>query len=1339
MSYKQMVTIVNATFLLLLLAHQLTQGQLECDRVIMVNTTVGSDTQGCLEGEYPCSSLDYVLSNIQSNDCVNITSDSVSLSVVVEINNISNIAIRGNGNTIVMCHNNSRMTCKNCSNVVIRGITWSGCGDPANTVNGVINLERIANLSIQDCTFQFSKSRAVTIWTVSGLIEMLNTRLINNANYDTIYCHPDLSGTFRCYTDNCNVNGGVRIQESLSETSIRIVNCTFEHNGHFGEVINSDKRSHVRYGCEIADGAGLLFNNDNSFLEYKPTFQVNLTIENSKFSSNRGRSGAGAYIKTVNSSSIAFMNTTFNNNSVINFRINSSALLVLTNHSKMSPFKPLLWLSMCDFYNNSEGRNMIGYITIGTSSELLMDNCTFVSNSKYDITMIELYMQSTASLVGITDSQFNNNSGSALVYFQIRSKDIATSLFKVKMINNNGSAREKEGGLILVEVFEDNNTLKINELTFNKNHFTSNGGGIYIIGSFQSSFQCYIKNSHFEDNFGFGTGTVFFSSLSCATQKTYVVHIDNCTFIHNEGNSIVYVAMEYYILPVFVVVSDTEFNNNSGTPLHLFNAALVGHGNTTFEGNEADTGAALRLSDSYLLLNYSSFQLDMVSNFANSYGGAIFIDFQLSNINSSQCHWLLYPNDNFCDVTMHYYDGCTVPVVMYTPLFCELFPREERITSSVSMINNTALLSGSAIFYDNANNFPPSKSSINISNPLSIFYIPESFTIFPNITRSEPGSLILSTQPRQLQLMDPAVCSDDYTTCNISNITLGEEIQVSAIILGYNNKSAEATRFFVECNQNCIDFRIDGDSIVLINNTFSGIRIIGVKIREKASMTLRLHSGVINVKLNVDLVPCRLGFAYNEVARQCHCYNVDNIVSCGVDTTIKREYWFGMIGIQATVSICPNKYCNITRTEVNSGSFLLSSFDDDQCMPHRTGQACGTCENGYTLSFDFEDCVNNDDCSPGITVLIIICMVLYWIIIIMIILVIMYFKINIGYLYGIIYYYSVVDILLGQILNYSDGLNVLDKIITSIIRLSPGFVGFLCFFKGMSGIDQYIIRFIHPTGIIVILFLLSILARCSVRITQYISRGIIPAICLILTLTYISIADTSLQLLRSLRFTDVDKVYTYLSPEYEYLTGRHIFYFMIALVYELVIVFGLPLLLLLEPFINRWINFSDLNVIWVRISLKPILDQFQGCYKDNCRWFAAVYLICRQAILVILIINFSDKFVELYLLLIVCLVTALLHYIAQPYNKNIFNALNQFDAFVLLFLVLVISLQMISVSNGLTTDAIIGISFVLVLFPIIVYVIAMSYMKVSSKDSDHGKGEVETFEDSYFSHVMSGN
>ena len=95
-------------------------------------------------------------------------------------------------------------------------------------------------------------------------------------------------------------------------------------------------------------------------------------------------------------------------------------------------------------------------------------------------------------------------------------------------------------------------------------------------------------------------------------------------------------------------------------------------------------------------------------------------------------------------------------------------------------------------------------------------------------------------------------------------------------------------------------------------------------------------------------------------------------------------------------------------------------------------------------------------------------------------------------------------------------------------------------------------------------------------------------------------ATTSLLLLRSLMFDNVDKIYSYLSPDVEYCHGRHLLYFIIAVLCTLVIVIGLPLLLLLEPFLNHKINFTR---------MKPLLDQFQGCYKDKYRCFAAYYMI----------------------------------------------------------------------------------------------------------------------------------
>ena len=182
---------------------------------------------------------------------------------------------------------------------------------------------------------------------------------------------------------------------------------------------------------------------------------------------------------------------------------------------------------------------------------------------------------------------------------------------------------------------------------------------------------------------------------------------------------------------------------------------------------------------------------------------------------------------------------------------------------------------------------------------------------------------------------------------------------------------------------------------------------------------------------------------------------------------------------------------------------------------------------------------------------------------------------------------------MGHILNYSSSFDIIEIIITSVVKLSPGFLGKLCFLQGgMSSIDQYALHYIHPAGILLILFILSVIARHSQRYALFISRGAIRSICFILILAYTSIADTSLQLLRHVKFTNTNDLYTYLSPDIKYFTGRHIIYVIIAILFELVIVVGLPVILLFEPYVNHWINFTR---------IKPILDQFQGCYRDKYR------------------------------------------------------------------------------------------------------------------------------------------
>jgi len=293
-------------------------------------------------------------------------------------------------------------------------------------------------------------------------------------------------------------------------------------------------------------------------------------------------------------------------------------------------------------------------------------------------------------------------------------------------------------------------------------------------------------------------------------------------------------------------------------------------------------------------------------------------------------------------------------------------------------------------------------------------------------------------------------------------------------------------------------------------------------------------------------------------------------------------------------------------------------------------------------------------------------------------------------LYAITYYFSIVDILLGQMLYLSQGLLTTVSILSSIAKVTPQFLGQLCFVKSMSGIDQHFIHYAHPLAVTIIVAMICLLARMSYKFSSFVSRGIIHVVCFLLLLSYTSVAATSLLLLRSLTFYDVDKTFTYLSPDLEYFHGRHLPYAIIAILCTLVIVIGLPLVLLLEPFLNHKINFTR---------IKPLLDQFQGCYKDKYRCFAAYYMICRLVIILLVITNPSNATITQFLLVAASTISALIQLILRPYASE---ALNIFDGVILQIMILVSITPLV---ESLDQDLSISIAFTLVLLPLINFAI----------------------------------
>ena len=526
-------------------------------------------------------------------------------------------------------------------------------------------------------------------------------------------------------------------------------------------------------------------------------------------------------------------------------------------------------------------------------------------------------------------------------------------------------------------------------------------------------------------------------------------------------------------------------------------------------------------------------------------------------------------------------------------------------------------------------------------------------------------------------------------------------------MLDYYNHSDHSTQFLVQSKQHPI-YNYSGPNQILIScNQFERVNITGNQsLSNSTNFTINFTLNIaltpnwkhISVNLIIELSPCHPGFWHYPNSIKCECYNDNDIVFCYESgSMIKRGYWFGSVTGKPTVAFCPINYCNFSCCETSNGYYQLSPERDDQCRSHRSGIACGSCEEGYALSFDSIECLDLNECTTGQTILVLALILLYWIVIIVAVFSLMHFKVKIGYLYVITYYYSMADLILNQNWYLSNALDSTVNIMSSSAKIIPQFLGKFCFIMSISGIDQQFIHYIHPVAVSLFLVMITVLARRSPKLASFISKEIIRVICYLLLLSYTSVATTSLLLMRPLIFHDVDKVYTYVSPDIEYLHGRHLAYAIVAILFTIIIVIGLPLLLGLEPFLNSKINF---------VKVKPLLDQFQGCYKDKYRCFAAYYMICRLVIIIIIIADSSNDFVLQFSLLTVCVITALIHLILKPYSNPL---LNKFDGVILHLLILISALPFVKFFDDFDPMLLMIITFIIVMLPLLIS-ITMSLM-----------------------------
>ena len=1138
--------------------------------------------------------------------------------------------------------------------------------------------------------FTVTFSENSTTKFVNNIVDHIGAAVYLTGNSSVIFD----SNSIVIFSNNRATNGTIYSEANSSITFKASCQVIFSDNSvtHCGSAIYSADHSRLTFkgSSKIMFNNNIALSSNSIYTHHSGTiFSENVGYisfeENSVTLFNDNLADYGAAIYSINNSniifkdrsmvdfnnhivhycgvltSVLFSNVTFADNSNVTFNTNAVSHTIPDTYESSAG-------AICTFQNCNiiiSGNSLViftknkadrgGAVLIDESNVIIKEYSTVLYYNNYAwYSSGGAFVCSNNSTIMIEDNSnvtLNSNEASksgGTIYAQnkckIKFKDNSSSIF----INN--IARDNGGAIFSCEtskiMFEGNSKVVFN------NNMANSGGALY----FANNSDCLL--SDFADvSFHYNTasyGAAILASVYC-----------NITLI---GQSTLLIAYNKAIQ-----------SGGGGYLKYNCNFIIQGNASVTIDSNRALHGGGICTENEVELLFKENSTAFFYNNMATVGGGAVKI------LNDSIITAKDYATINFINNNAQYGGAIfldTTAVVI-----------NSSNKTGVHFANNIAKLLGNSV-YQEATEFCNSSCIYDINRTLGI------------------TNQFIATPPNKLRFHHPAVCIDDEndTQCRqyfVQSVMLGKKIMIPACVLDYYNNTVHSTQFLVQ-NEKHPNFLNSGPKQVLIScDQFEGTNIMSNQsLSTSANFSINVTLNVafnanwkhISVNLIIELSPCHPGFWQYPNSTKCECYNANDIVFCsGSSSTIKRGYWFGRVMGKPTVVFCPINYCNFSCCETSNGYYHLSPIRDNQCRSHRSGIACGSCKEGYTLSFDSVECLDLDDCNTGQTILVLALVLLYWIVIIVAVFSLMRFKVEIGYLYAITYYYSVVDLLLNKNWYLSSILNTTMNIISSTAKMIPRFLGELCFIKNMSGIDQQFIHYIHPVAISIFLVIITVLARKSRRLSTFISKGIIRVICYLLLLSYTSVATTSLLLMRPLIFHDVDKVYTYLSPDIEYLHGRHLAYAIVAVMFTTVIVFGLPLVLGLEPLLNSKINF---------IKVKPLLDQFQGCYKDKYRYFAAYYMICRLVIITIMIANSSNSFILQYSLLAACVMITLIHHILKPYANSL---LNDFDGAILQVLILISALPFVEFFDDSDATLLRGVTFIIVMLPLLIF-ITMSLM-----------------------------
>ncbi len=446
-----------------------------------------------------------------------------------------------------------------------------------------------------------------------------------------------------------------------------------------------------------------------------------------------------------------------------------------------------------------------------------------------------------------------------------------------------------------------------------------------------------------------------------------------------------------------------------------------------------------------------------------------------------------------------------------------------------------------------------------------------------------------------------------------------------------------------------------------------------------------------------ELISCPPGYLQNSTGK-CNCSagtssGYYGIEKCDLELQrayIDQNYWIGYDSNEnesedsLLSGYCPKSFCSPQHGYLLPSVASRALLQDAICAPNRTGVLCGTCQPNYSARYHSLTlkCEPDVHCKLGWVFYIISEIVPVTVIFIVIILC------NISFTSGLansfLFYSQTVKMLhvrAGNLIRVSLVALYLEKIYQFayfFLNLDPFVLDEIayCISKHATSLDVFSFSNITATySFFLMVLVVLVSSKCStsqqpqghrrskkLKVQGNIIHGLSSFLLLftsrcahnsILILGYIDIYGKGYQ---------KRKTVVRYNGEIEWMSLDHLPYAIPAIIL-LVIVSIPPIVLIIYPLHYRVL--SILNVAessCVRCffnpleRLKPFLDSFQGCYKDNFRFFSGLFFVYRILVsLIIAAMKPADAYFSVSVLLTLLLV---LHAVSQPYIRRLHNTID---------------------------------------------------------------------------------